>query len=165
MNTVLKHAALLLSWIINHAKLLHRHLRWKHGRANNTLADDEQEVVGVRPWSRTAAAWATALLRVRTPPPPAAAFSLQQWRPSCAAGYFTRLWRHLQAETGRRTFIVAANGGRLTRRTVKSERKPKTHVKGSEADEEGHEGELSPMEGPATTSRLSTAWSCNLDVS
>lgn len=40
--------------------------------------------------------------------------ALRQWRPSCAAGYFTRLWRHLQADTGRRTFIVAANGGRLT---------------------------------------------------
>lgn len=40
--------------------------------------------------------------------------ALRQWRPSRAAGYFTRLWRHLQADTGRRTFIVAANGGRLT---------------------------------------------------
>lgn len=40
--------------------------------------------------------------------------ALRQWRPSCAAGYFTRLWRHLQADTGWRTFIVAANGGRLT---------------------------------------------------
>lgn len=106
---------MLRSWLINHAKLLHWHLRWKHGRANNTLADDEQEVVGVRTWSRTAASWSTALLRVRTPPPPAAAFSTSTVTlASRAAGYFTRLWRHLQADTGRRTFIVAANGGRLT---------------------------------------------------
>lgn len=48
----------------------------------------------------------------------AAAFSLPQWPPERCWWVFTRLLRHLQAESGKRTFVVAANGGGLTGRRV-----------------------------------------------